>query len=233
VPEQPQRVEPLLGRELRPVPARDRQLDALGGQRPRCGHERGEVLARGVGGDAEHVRPLQPERAAGAGGVRLRREAAVHAARHDRHACRIDPEQVHELRARERRHGHDPTRAGRQHGKQAPLPGRVDAGVPAGMAQRGRVVEHEHRAPRDRRGKIGRAQQQRGAQPGGARRQDELLPRVASPVHQPRRWAQDGVAAGSQRRQPRGELARPPLHPAQLGARGGAGVDGDRRRQGA
>jgi hypothetical protein len=35
------------------------------------------------------------------------------------------------------------------------------------------------------------------------------------------------VGARAQRRQPRGELARPPLDAAELGARGGTGVDGD------
>jgi len=46
-------------------------------------------------------------------------------------------------------------------------------------------------------------------------------------VHEARPRREDLVAVGSQPRQPRRELAGPPLDPAELGARGGAGVDGD------
>ena len=58
--------------------------------------------------------------------------------------------------------------------------------------------------------------------------QHGLLPRVAGAVGEPRPRREDRVAPGPQRRQPRRELARPALDAAELGARGGAGVDGDR-----
>ena len=123
----------------------------------------------------------QPERPARAVRVRGRREAAVDPARHHRHPRRIDAEQLGELRAGELRHGDDPPGARREHRQQPPLPGRVDAGVPGGMAQRGGVVEHEHGAARGRGRQVRRAQQQRRAQPRDPRGQDELLPRVARP----------------------------------------------------
>jgi hypothetical protein len=50
---------------------------------------------------------------------------------------------------------------------------------------------------------------------------------VAGAVDEPRRRREDLVRAGSQGGQPGGELARPALDPAELGARGGASVDGD------
>ena len=52
VAEQAQGVEPVLARELGPVAARDDDVHPVAGQRARGGHERREVLARGVGGDA-------------------------------------------------------------------------------------------------------------------------------------------------------------------------------------
>ena len=61
--------------------------------------------------------------------------------------------------------------------------------------------------------------------------QIELLPRVARAVGEPGRRGQRLVGAGAQPRQPGGQLAGPPLDASELGARGGAGVDGDRRRQ--
>jgi hypothetical protein len=50
---------------------------------------------------------------------------------------------------------------------------------------------------------------------------------VPGAVDEPRPRAQDDVPAGRQRGQARRELARPALDPAELGACGGAGVDGD------
>jgi len=46
-------------------------------------------------------------------------------------------------------------------------------------------------------------------------------------VHEPRRRLEHPVGRRPQRGQPGGELARPALDAAELGARGGAGVDGD------
>ena len=59
VAEQPQRLEARLGGELRAVAAGDHDVDALARERPRRGHERAEVLARRVRGDAQHVRPRE------------------------------------------------------------------------------------------------------------------------------------------------------------------------------
>jgi hypothetical protein len=50
---------------------------------------------------------------------------------------------------------------------------------------------------------------------------------VAGAVDKPRGRREDLVRVGPQGRQPRGELARPAFDTAELGARGGAGVDGD------
>jgi hypothetical protein len=50
---------------------------------------------------------------------------------------------------------------------------------------------------------------------------------MARAVDEGRRWCQHLVCVGPQRGQARGELARPPFDAAELGARGGAGVDGD------
>ena len=93
------------------------------------------------------------------------------------------------------------------------------------MAQRGGVVDHDDVARERQRREVGRAQQRPRA--GGPQRQHELLPRVAGAVDEPRRRREDLVGAGPQRGQPGGELARPALDAAELGARGGAGVDGD------
>jgi hypothetical protein len=46
-------------------------------------------------------------------------------------------------------------------------------------------------------------------------------------VHQPRRRREHLVGVGPQGGEARGELARPALDAAELGACGGAGVDGD------
>jgi hypothetical protein len=86
-------------------------------------------------------------------------------------------------------------------------------------------VDHDHGARVRERREVGRAQQGFGV--GGAERQDELLPRVAGAVDEPRPRLEDLVGAGPQRRKPGGELARPALDPAELGAGGGASVDGD------
>ena len=93
------------------------------------------------------------------------------------------------------------------------------------MAQRRGVVDDDHGARVRERREVGRAQQGRCA--GGADGQDELLPGVAGAMHEARPRGEHLVAVGAQGRQPRGELARPALDPAELGARGGAGVDGD------
>ena len=93
------------------------------------------------------------------------------------------------------------------------------------MAQRGGVVDHDDVARERQRREVGRAQQRPRA--GGPQRQHELLPRVAGAVDEPRRRREDLVRVGPQRGQARGELARPALDAAELGARGGAGVDGD------
>jgi hypothetical protein len=50
---------------------------------------------------------------------------------------------------------------------------------------------------------------------------------VAGAVDEPRPRREDLVRARPERGQPRGELARPALDAAELGACGGAGVDGD------
>jgi hypothetical protein len=50
---------------------------------------------------------------------------------------------------------------------------------------------------------------------------------VAGAVDEPRARREHLVGVGPQGRQSRGELARPALDAAELGARGGAGVDGD------
>ena len=93
------------------------------------------------------------------------------------------------------------------------------------MAQGRGVVDHDHVARERERREVRRAQQRHRA--GGADRQRELLPGVAGAVHEPRPRGEDVVGAGPQRRQPARELARPALDAPELGARGGAGVDGD------
>ncbi len=50
---------------------------------------------------------------------------------------------------------------------------------------------------------------------------------MAGAVREPRSRLEDLVAARRELWQARGELAGPALDPAELGARGGAGVDGD------
>jgi hypothetical protein len=50
---------------------------------------------------------------------------------------------------------------------------------------------------------------------------------VAGTVDEPRPRRDDLVDVGPQRGEPGRELARPALDPAELGTRGGAGVDGD------
>jgi hypothetical protein len=50
---------------------------------------------------------------------------------------------------------------------------------------------------------------------------------VAGAVDEPRRRRERFVRVGPQGGQAGGELARPALDAAELGARGGAGVDGD------
>ena len=232
VPEQAQPVQTLLGGELRPVAARDRELDALGRQRPRGGHERAEVLARRVGGDAEHIGPLEPERAARTVGVRAGREAGVDAAGHDGGSAPGRRPAAPRARtgrtrtpSRSAARGHASTGSSRR--CQAAYAPEYQPGWRSAAAS----WSTRHGAARDGGGEVRRAQQQRRPHPRDAGRQHELLPRVARPVHQPRRRAQHGVRAGAEDRQARGQLARPALDAAQLGARGGSCVDGDRRGQ--
>jgi hypothetical protein len=86
-------------------------------------------------------------------------------------------------------------------------------------------VDDDHVAGVREGREVGRAQQR--PRPGGAQRQDELLPGVPGAVDEPRSRGDRLVAVGRQRGQPGGELARPAFDAAELGARGGAGVDGD------
>ena len=96
-------------------------LDPVGRQRARRGHERREVLARGVRGDAQHVRALEAERAARRTRVGGGREALVDAAGDDR---RVDAQQLAQLAARELRHRDHPPRAAGDRGQHEPLPAR-------------------------------------------------------------------------------------------------------------
>jgi hypothetical protein len=50
---------------------------------------------------------------------------------------------------------------------------------------------------------------------------------MARAMDEPRRRSEDRVRVGPQGGQAGGELARPAFDAAELGARGGAGVDGD------
>jgi hypothetical protein len=93
------------------------------------------------------------------------------------------------------------------------------------VTEHGGVVDHDDVARERERGEVRGAQQRAGA--GGAERQVELLPGMAGTVHEPPRRLEDLVGVLPQRGQPRGELPRPALDAAELGARGGAGVDGD------
>jgi hypothetical protein len=92
------------------------------------------------------------------------------------------------------------------------------------MAERRGVVDDDRGARVRERREVRGAQERLPARPDG---QHQLLPRVAGSVDEPRAGLQDLVAIGAQRGQAHRELARPPLDPAELGARCGAGVDGD------
>ncbi len=223
VAEQADALEPRLARELRPPAAGGDDVDALGGERPRGGGERGEVLARRLRGDGQHVRAVQRQRPPRRLRVGGGREARIDAAGHHR---RVDPEQLGQLAARELGHGDDPLRAPRDRRQHAPLPGRVGPRVPLGMAQ-GRGVVDDHDRPRMRQRRQVRRAQQR-PRPRGPGREHDLLPRVPGAVREPRARRHDDVAARPQRRQPPRELARPPLDPAELGPHGRPRVDRDR-----
>ena len=95
------------------------------------------------------------------------------------------------------------------------------------MAEHGRVVEDDHDARMGDGCEVGGAQEHGRSAPRGAEGQDDLLPRVPRAMREPPRRRHDRVAVRPERRQPRRELARPALDPAELGTRGGAGVDGD------
>ena len=71
-----------------------------------------------------------------------------------------------------------------------------------------------------------RGAQQRG-RAGGSRREDQLLPRLPGAMREPWPRLEHLIAVRRELGQARGELAGPALDPAQLGASGGAGVDGD------
>ena len=92
------------------------------------------------------------------------------------------------------------------------------------MAQRGGVVDDHDDVARGHRREV-RGAQQRGARGRSATRQHDLLPRVPGAVRE-RRRRRDARVYG----QPRAQLARPALHPAELGPRGGPRVDRDRSR---
>ena len=81
----PQRLEPRLARELRAVAAGDDDLDVRGER-----DERLQVLARGLGGDAQDVGAREAERGARTVGVSVGGERRVDAAGDDRDALRRD-----------------------------------------------------------------------------------------------------------------------------------------------
>ena len=113
-------------------------------------------------------------------------------------------------------------------GSTRPLPGDVQPRVPRGLAQRGRVVDHDDVAREGERREVRRVEQQRAR--GAARRsqrQRALLPRVAGAVDERARRPDDLVARRVERGQARGELARPALDAAELGPGRGARVDED------
>jgi hypothetical protein len=166
------------------VAASHDDLDAVGGERLRGGHERGEILARGQAADREDIRALEEQRAAGGLGVGRGREAVVDAAGHH---VGLDLQQLGELRAGEFGDGdHAPGTVSDQR-QDGPLPGRVRAAVPARVAQHRGVVDDDDAAPAGDRREVRRAQQRPHA--GRTRRQHELLPGVPGAVHEPRRRA--------------------------------------------
>ena len=117
-----QGLETRLAGELRPAPARDDDLDSVGGERPRGGDERRQALARGLGGDAEDIGPGEAERRASALGVgRLGVKAgSTPPAITPMRAGKV--EEVRELAARELGYGHDVQRATGQGGTSALSP---------------------------------------------------------------------------------------------------------------
>ena len=151
-----------------------------------------------------------------------RAEPLVDAAGHD---LRLDAEQLAELRGRELRHGDDALRPPRDRRQQHALRARVRRRVPAGMAQRRGVVDHDDGARIRQRRQVRRAQQR--AHPRGARRQHQLLPRVTGAMDERARRREHRVAARPQRGQPARQLARPALDAAELGPRRRARVDAD------
>ena len=215
-----QRLEAVLARELRPMPAGDDHLDPVGGELPRGRDERREVLARGLRRDAEDVGAGEAERAARGLRVGVRGEGGVDAARDDADARGRQLQQVREFMAGELGYGHDVQRATGQGREDAPLPGRVGRRVPLGMAQRRGVVDHDDVARERQRGEVGGAQER--ARAGRPQRQHELLPGVAGAVHEPRRRREDLVRVGPQRGQAGGELARPAFDAAEGSGRAAA-----------
>ena len=97
------------------------------------------------------------------------------------------------------------------------MPGRVEAGVPGGLAQGGGVVDDDHVAREGQRREVRGVEQQRRAPDGHERGQRELLPRVPGAVRQRRRRPHDGVGAGAQARQARRQLAGGALGPPSSG----------------
>ena len=96
-PEAAQRLQAGLARVLRAVAAGHDHFDPRPRQRAGRRHERAEVLARGAGGDAQHVGPPEAEPAPGGPGIRVRAERGIHAAGHDGHPGGIGAEQRDEL----------------------------------------------------------------------------------------------------------------------------------------
>ena len=96
--------------------------------------------------------------------------------------------------------------------QQPALPGRVEPRVPAGMPQRGGVVEDHDDVARGDRREVRRAQQDVGA--GGLDRQHELLPRMAGAVRQRgRRRERPSTAAARTARAPSARRRRAPVAP--------------------
>ncbi len=166
----------------------------------------------------------------GPAGVDVGAEPLADAVRYHPDPCRRHSEQLNELAARELRHGdHQPGAAGQQ--RQDPtLVGDVGRRVGLRVAQRGRVVDHHHVAPRDQRGEVGGRVDQRRSR--GPKREHRLLPGVTGPVGQRRLWPDHPVAVRAQRRQAQRHLPRQALDAADLGADRSARVDHDGGRAG-
>ena len=191
------------------------ELDPALRQRRRAGEERVEVLARVVGGDRQHVRAVQPQRAA-ARGLGRRAVARARTARRRRRRSRsAAPGQAR--RARSAPGVRTPTRSrpralGARPQPDPAVPGAIGPRVGGRLAQHGRVVDDEHVArPRERR-EVGRGEDRPCAVARGEGRQRELLPRVPGGARvrpRGRRWR-----SGSAQDRARAAAARPPASSA-------------------